>query len=338
MPRGSAIVLAEEARARAALWRDARPHGEPGRPRPACAWDVIYASTFLNLCEFLALAGDAVSDAATIVYFHENQLVYPVRRTAEWDYQFALVNITTALAADRCVFNSRYNRDSFLAEIPAFLRLFPDHRPAGIPGRIAASAEVLAPPFDAALIDSVPLTRGLRPRIVWPHRWEHDKDPDTFLRAAHALAGEGLDFEVAIAGQPHRDTRAAIEGAADRLGDRIVHLGQLESPEAYARLLRASDVAVSTAMNEFFGLAMIEASYAGCLPIVPDRLAYPEVYPAECRYGSFDALVSQLRSSVIGRPAPGLLRETASRFTFDALAAEYLRLFERVAAGQQHNG
>lgn len=155
------------------------------------------------------------------------------------------------------------------------MRLFPDHRPAGIPGRVAASAEVLSPPFDAALIDSAPFTRGRRPRIVWPHRWEHDKDPGTFLRAAHALAEEGLDFEVAIAGQPHRDTRAAIEGAADRLGDRIVHPGPPESPEAYA----------------------------GWLPIVPDRLAYPEVYPAECRYGSFNALVSQLRSSVIGRPA-----------------------------------
>ena len=31
---------------------------------------------------------------------------------------------------------------------------------------------------------------------------------------------------------------------------------------------------------------MIEASYAGCFPLVPERLAYPELYPAEMRYGS----------------------------------------------------
>lgn len=331
--RGSAITMAEEARALSGAWRGQHPDGEPGRPRPHAAWDVVYASTFVNLAEFVALAGEAAAGVPRIVYFHENQLLYPNRHTAEWDYQFALTNITSALTADACLFNTRYNLDGFLAEIPGFLREFPDHRPAGVPERIAARSRVLPPPFDPAPLDAAPPTRGPRPRIVWPHRWEHDKDPDAFFAAAGALAAEGLDFEVAVAGQSFRETEPLMAEAAAALGERLVHLGEPESREAYARLLASADVAVSTARNEFFGLAMLEACYAGCTPVVPDRLAYPELYPAECRYGSTDELVGLLRARILARPVPGAYRTLAEPFTFDVLVPRYAEAFEAVARG-----
>ncbi len=329
--RGSAITMAVQARELAAAWREAHPEGEYGRPRPQCAWDLVYASTFVNLAEFIALARDAVAGVPAIVYFHENQLLYPVRHTAEWDYQFALTNITSALAADACLFNTRYNLEGFIAEIPGFLREFPDHRPAGVAERIAAKSSVLAPPFDPAALDAAPVVRGQKPRIVWPHRWEHDKDPDAFLAAVGALAAEGLDFEVAVAGQAFRETETLVAGAASALGERLVHLGEPASREEYARLLASADVAVSTARNEFFGLAMIEACYAGCTPLVPARLAYPELYPPRFVYETDDALVARLRSLVLERPEPGAARNLAEPFTFEALAVHYAAAFERVA-------
>lgn len=331
--RGSAITMAEEARALAAAWREAHPAGEPARPHPDAAWDLVYASTFVNLAEFAALAGDAVTGIPRVVYFHENQLRYPNRHTAEWDFQFALTNITSALAADACLFNTRYNLDGFLAEIPGFLREFPDHRPVGVPERIAARSRVLPPPFDPAPFDAAPPTRGARPRIVWPHRWEHDKSPESFFAAVETLAAEGLDFEVAVAGQSFRETEAFMAEAAAALGDRLVHLGEPESREAYARLLASADVAVSTAENEFFGLAMLEACYAGATPLVPDRLAYPALYPAECRYASPEALVARLRAHIVDRPAAGAYRALAEPFTFDALVPRYAEVFEAVARG-----
>ena len=103
--------------------------------------------------------------------------------------------------------------------------------------------------------------------------------------------------------------------------------------EDYAALLASSDVAVSTALNEFFGLAMIEAAYCGCLPLVPDRLAYPELYPPGMRYAGEDALVARLRSAVLDRPVPGQGREIAERFTVRRLAPEYAEMFGRVSAG-----
>jgi glycosyltransferase involved in cell wall biosynthesis len=190
----------------------------------------------------------------------------------------------------------------------------------------------LHPPFDPTPFDSAPVDRGRRCRIVWPHRWEHDKDPETFFAVIEGLAREGLDFEVAVAGQAFSETREQFEHAAGGLGDRLVHLGQPDSREDYARLLASSDIAVSTALNEFFGLAMIEAAYCGCFPLVPDRLAYPEIYPSETRYGSADALAARLRSLILDRPAPGQGRELAEAYTIGALAPAYRDAFERLAA------
>lgn len=320
--RGSAITFAAQLREREAS-------GE--------RFDLIFASTFVNLAELYGLAASALAGTPSVLYFHENQFAYPNRHTAEWDFQFPLTNVTSALAASACVFNTGYTRDTFLGELPAFLAQFPDHQPRGIDATIAAKSRVIAPPFDPAPFDAAlgpggvgEAPRAGRPRIVWPHRWEHDKDPEAFFRAVSQLAAEGLDFEVVVAGQSFRETAEEMRSAAAALGDRLLHVGEPTTREEYAALLAASDIAVSTARNEFFGLAMIEACYAGCTPLVPDRLAYPEVYPAEFRYPDADALVARLRSLVLGRPAPGAARDIAGRYTFERLVPEYGTLFREV--------
>jgi glycosyltransferase involved in cell wall biosynthesis len=324
--RGSAIVMAGQACELFAA---------------GARWDVVFASTFLNLAEFRALAGPEIAAVPAIVYFHENQLVYPNRHTAEWDLQFPLTNVVSALAADRCVFNTASNLDNFLAEIPAFFHQFPDHLPRGVVPAIAERSEVLAPPFDPAVFDDAlgptgvaGTVRGSRPRVVWPHRWEHDKDPDTFFRAVTRLADEGLDFEVAVAGQAFADRPDVFATVGAALGDRLVHIGQPEGRDAYAELLASSDVAVSTALNEFFGLAMMEAAYCGAFPLVPDRLAYPELYPACFRYDGEQQLVARLRGLLLDRPAPGAGRDIAAAHALPALAPRYADLFERVSAGR----
>jgi glycosyltransferase involved in cell wall biosynthesis len=328
--RGAAITFAEEARRRDAQWRVAHPAGEPGRPGARTRWDAVFASTFLNLAEFKGLAGPVIASVPTVVYYHENQLVYPSRHIAEWDLQFPLTNVTSALAADECWFNTAWNRDAFLEGIAPFIQQFPDHRPKGLAERIAPVSRVLPPPFDPAPFDAVAPSRGSRCRIVWPHRWEHDKAPAAFFTAVTALADEGLDFEVAVAGQEFAEASAAFAAAADALGGRLAHIGEPDGRDAYAKLLARSDVAVSTAVNEFFGLAMVEAAYAGCFPLVPDRLAYPELYPPEMRYGSAEALVARLRSLILERPAVGQGRALAERFTIGALAPAYREAFERL--------
>lgn len=113
-----------------------------------------------------------------------------------------------------------------------------------------------------------------------------------------------------------------------------MHVGEPGSREAYARLLASADVAVSTARNEFFGVAMMEACYAGCTPLVPDRLAYPELYPAEYRYTSHEALVARLRDLVLHRPEPMAARSLAEPFTLDALTPLYAQTLRRRVVGE----
>ena len=333
--RGAAMTMAAESAALPATGvhssGSADAADEPSRP-----FDLIFASTFLNLAEYRGMLGAEWASVPAIVYFHENQLVYPNRHTAEWDFQFPLTNITSALCADACVFNTAWNRDAFLGAIPGFLKEFPDHHPTGVSERIAEKSHVLAPPFDPTAFDAVPPSRGSLPRIVWPHRWEHDKNPDEFFSAVAALAEEGLDFEVAVAGQAFRDVPDSILAAELSLGSRLVHIGAPESVQAYAALLASSDVAVSTAHNEFFGLAMVEASYAGCLPLVPDRLAYPELYPQQFRYGKpggahLEACVTacwRVRSRC--RPGESQRHSASTRWS-----PAYESLFEEVARGRR---
>ena len=52
-------------------------------------------------------------------------------------------------------------------------------------------------------------------------------------------------------------------------------------------LLRQSHVVLTTALHEFQGLAVLEAVASGCIPVVPDRLAYREFIPDDCRYPSY---------------------------------------------------
>lgn len=47
---------------------------------------VLFASSVLNLCELVALRPD-LGTSFKVYYFHENQLVYPVRKQQDRDFQ-----------------------------------------------------------------------------------------------------------------------------------------------------------------------------------------------------------------------------------------------------------
>jgi hypothetical protein len=111
-------------------------------PSPA-GYDGLIASDLLALADLKALWGPACPPC--LAYFHENQLTYPLAPGESLDVQFGFTNITTALAADRVLFNSRYHHDAFFARLPGFLRLMPEYRPLWAMERIRRKSAVLYP-------------------------------------------------------------------------------------------------------------------------------------------------------------------------------------------------
>ncbi len=255
-------------------------------------WDGLICSEMLNLAELKGLV-PGLSRLKSIVIFHENQLTYPPTGSAsslqrERDLFLGLSNITTALAATRVVFNSRWHMREFLAAARELLARLPDMHPPGVVEEIAAKS--LALPIPVELPDPLPPRPPRKGplRLVWPHRWEHDKAPEEFFTAVEQVLARGGELRVCVLGPSSPPSLPEpFRRARDVLGKALVHMGRV-GREEYWKWLGWADVVVSTARQEFFGLAVAEAVAAGCMPLVPDELVYPELYPPECRYGRAD--------------------------------------------------
>jgi glycosyltransferase involved in cell wall biosynthesis len=260
----------------------------------------IFASSLLDAAALRGLLPAQGRRLPLLFYCHENQLTYPVRTADRRDEHYAWVQVQSALAADRVLWNSAFNQESFLEALPRFVRRMPDARPRGLAEAVAARSEVLPVPLPVAEIGVALAGEPARTgpcRIVWNHRWEHDKGPELMVSALVELAEQGLPFEVAVLGPAFERRPAAFERAQELLGERIVAWGHVEDRAAYLRELARSDVALSTARHEFQGLAVLEAAAAGGVPLVPDALAYREIWPPELRYGE-GTLTAALRERI----------------------------------------
>jgi len=244
-------------------------------PKNRRSWDLLFCSDMLNLAEFVALAPAEIARIPKVIYFHENQLTYPVRVEDERDYQFAMTNLTGALAADAVWFNSQFHMDSFLGALTKFLKSMPDHQPFEAIDRIRAKSSVHPPG-----ITDFPARRARKAgplRILWAARWEHDKNPEDFFEALSMLTKNKISFRLSVIGQSFRDRPEVFEKAHDLFQEHIDLWGYQKSRNDYERALRQADVIVSTANHEFFGIGLLEAVAAGAYPLVPERLSYPEI-------------------------------------------------------------
>ena len=238
-------------------------------------WDVLFCSDMLDLASFYGLAPAKLREIPSVVYFHENQLTYPVRHENERDYHFGYTNMTTALAATQVWFNSTFNRDSFLEALPAFLKRMPDFQPTEVVERIRAGSTIVPPG-----IREMPQRGVRRPgplRILWAARWEHDKNPELFFDALRRLEQNGVDFRLSVIGEQFRDSPEIFATAHEHFQLHINRWGYQESRAEYEATLLDTDLIVSTAEHEFFGISVVEAIAAGALPVLPYRLAYPEI-------------------------------------------------------------
>jgi len=303
--------------------------------------DLILATDMLDLATFLALSREKTCRIPVALYFHENQLSYPWSPDDrdikyERDKHYGFINYTSALAADAVFFNSRYNMDSLLNELPRFLKHFPDYNELNNVDKIAAKSSVLHLSMDLSRFDQYRAeNKGNVPVILWNHRWEFDKNPGDFFKALTILADEGIDFQVVILGENFSVNPVEFDKTRQQLGERILQFGYVENFADYARWLWRADIIPVTSLHDFFGASVMEAVYCNCFPILPKRLAYPELVPRELHplyfYDDFEDLVDRLRKAVLNihRTREQNLQKMAGIFGWENMVNLY---DERMAA------
>ncbi|MFH1833971.1 MAG: DUF3524 domain-containing protein, partial [bacterium] len=205
----------------------ARESGDRGPATVAAEWggpddrpDVLLASDMLDLPVFLAAVDPAVARAPAIVYFHENQLTYPLPPGVERDLGYGFKNLASAVAARIVLFNSDYHRREFLEAASELLRAMPDEIPLWAVEEVEAKARVLPVGCDLRRFDRHrevarseakagrwgDLDAG--PLLLWNQRWEYDKAPADLFAALYELKACGIGFRLAMAG-PNQGTPTA---------------------------------------------------------------------------------------------------------------------------------
>ena len=301
--------------------------------------DFVLASSMIDLSTFRALTFRQLGDVPLALYLHENQLSYPQNQRQGHGWRYGFINYISALAADAVYFNSAYHQSDFLAQLPRMLKHFADYNELQSIETIRHKSTVLPLGIDLRRFDAHRAAKpnGAPPLILWNHRWEADKNPAAFVRSLVELAERNLDFQVVILGEQFGEMPAVFRAARAQLGKRIIQLGYARSFADYARWLWLCDYVVSSAWQEFFGAAVCEAMYCGCIPILPDRLNYPHLLPAagkqSCLYAR-DKLTAQLAYHLAGGACveTALLQAEAARYDWSRMAPQYDREFANLAS------
>lgn len=319
--KGAHLTLAE------LLAADVERHGPP---------DVVLASSMMDVAGLLGAARRHLEAVPVAVYFHENQFTYPRSPLDRLDLSYPMTNWTSAAVADLVVFNSLFHEAQFLEAARRFLRQFPDHRHGGLVDGVADRSIVLPVGVDLARIDRRrPGVRRRPPLLLWNQRWEHDKGPDRLVGVIERLVELEVPFRAAVTGERFVSSPDSFDRLPELLGNRLVQLG-FAPDDRYVDLLLSADVVLSTAEQEFFGVAVVEAMYAGAFPVLPNHVVYPERIPESlhhrCLYSDDADLVSKLSAALDGsgggESAGRVLNDAVAEFDWRTVAPRYDAVLE----------
>ncbi|OQY39320.1 MAG: hypothetical protein B6229_03930 [Spirochaetaceae bacterium 4572_7] len=196
-------------------------------------YDVVLATSMVDLSTLIGLFPH-LGKAKKILYFHENQFEYPLsEKQIHGNVEGMMVNLYGGLAADLVLFNSEYNRRTFVQGAKNLLKRLNDHSPIAVVDDVVRKSQLLPVPVGNKIYIQ---NDKIKNSILWTHRWEYDKNPDDLYKSLLILRDRGVDFKLIIMGLQYKDYPTAFD--------------------------------------------------KGAIPIVPNRLSYPEWFPKKFLYNS----------------------------------------------------
>ncbi len=313
--RGGAAPLAQKVEQYVA------DHGRP---------DIVLVSGLVDVAQLFGLTRRSLGGLPVVIMQHESQLLYPTP-TGAVDTDSALRNWQSWLAADLVLFNSDYHRRAIEAALPPFLAGQPEPDQLPMLETVLGRFETMPIGLDLAWLDDVASTRTPLdpggPTVLWPHRWEADKSPEVFLGALRRLRESDRRVRLVLAGDTGASPSTARAAILEEFDDWTVAVGPFSTGE-YRSHLRRADIVVSCADHEFFGVGVAEAIAAGASPVLPNRLAYPELverpwrsealYPERTFASALTAAVD--RVSATGHAVDDGLARSMQRFSWSTIA------------------
>nr|XP_045364819.1 glycosyltransferase-like domain-containing protein 1 isoform X6 [Camelus bactrianus] len=271
---------------------------------PSARYRILFASSVLNLTELAALRPD-LGKLKKILYFHENQLVYPVKKCQERDFQYGYNQILSCLVADVVVFNSVFNMESFLTSIGKFMKLIPDHRPKDLESIIRPKCQVIyfpirfpdvsrfMPEHKTAHLQKILSLKGndgAAPSRALPFQreqrgWENAlKNFDSESGPCGATQQENLCSSVSQ--EPYLKTFDAPDHSRAHHGENKQNPRDILGGAEYQQ----------RPLHIVWPHRWLEAVYCGCYPLCPKDLVYPEIFPAEYLYSTPEQLSKRLQN------------------------------------------
>ena len=121
-----------------------------------------------------------------------------------------LVPIYTALCADKIVFNTIFNKSTFIEGARNLFNILPDKFPPSIIEKLESAVVVPVPIEIPQTQVMTPITSELL-EVVWNHRWEYDKGPELLLAIIELVIKQNLPIRFHVVGEKFRQQPPAFD-------------------------------------------------------------------------------------------------------------------------------
>ena len=259
-------------------------------------YDALIVTSLIGLADLKSHWGSKCPPV--FLYMHECQLNYPLPKGETLDVHFVINDFSNLFHADKIYFNSEVHKTSCFSKLSEYMKKMPDYIPKKLIDKLSENSEVIYPGCHFNQFEDFLNWPDKEPTIVWNHRWEFDKQPEEFFSVLYRLKDSGARFRLRVLGENFQAKPKVFEEARIKLADLIDHWGFVKNREDYYQHLRESQIIISTAIQENFGISVVEAMAMGCFPFLPQRLSYPEILPVpyhlDCLYRGRRDLFSRL--------------------------------------------